>query len=89
MRKPGSNLELKEKNTAKGTITDGHWQVPVPPPGGQCSESLLNPNAGTRTAEKTKTGKSKLLCHQLGKPDSENWCRSGRGPGLQCRCMFI
>jgi hypothetical protein len=29
MRKPGSNLELKEKNTAKGTITDG--QVPVPP----------------------------------------------------------
>ena len=31
---------------------------------GACSESLLNPNAGTRAAEKTKTDKYKLLCQQ-------------------------
>jgi hypothetical protein len=30
------------------------------------SESLLNPNAGTRTVEETKTNKYKLLCQQRG-----------------------
>ena len=29
---------------------------------GACAESFLNPNAGTRAAEKTKTDKYKLLC---------------------------
>ena len=33
---------------------------------GACGESHLNPNAGTRSAEKTKTDKYILLCHQLG-----------------------
>ena len=33
---------------------------------GACAESFLNPNAGTRAAEKTKTDKYKLLCQQRG-----------------------
>ena len=33
---------------------------------GACGESFLNPNAGTRSAEKTKTDKFKFLCQQLG-----------------------
>ena len=33
---------------------------------GACAESFLNPNAGTRLAEKTKTDKYKHLCHQRG-----------------------
>ncbi len=33
---------------------------------GACSLSLLNPNARTRSAEKTKTDKYKLLCQQRG-----------------------
>ena len=31
-----------------------------------CAESFLNPNAGTRSAEKKKTDKYKHLCHQRG-----------------------
>ena len=31
-----------------------------------CAESFLNPNAGTRNAEKTKTDKYGLLCQQRG-----------------------
>lgn len=31
-----------------------------------CGQSLLNPNAETRSAEKTKTDKYKLLCQQRG-----------------------
>jgi hypothetical protein len=31
-----------------------------------CGESFLNPNAGTRAAEETKTKKYKLLCEQRG-----------------------
>jgi hypothetical protein len=33
---------------------------------GACAESFLNPNAGTRAAEETKTDKYKLLCQQRG-----------------------
>ncbi len=33
---------------------------------GACGESSLNPNAGTRAAEETKTNKYKLLCRQRG-----------------------
>ena len=33
---------------------------------GACAESFLNPNAGTRAAEETKTSKYKLLCEQRG-----------------------
>ena len=33
---------------------------------GACAESFLNPNSGTRSAEKTKTEKYKFLCQQLG-----------------------
>ncbi len=33
---------------------------------GACGESFLNPNAGTRAAEETKTKKYKLLCEQRG-----------------------
>ncbi len=33
---------------------------------GACGESFLNPNAGTRAAEETKTNKYKLLCEQRG-----------------------
>ncbi len=33
---------------------------------GACGESFLNPNAGTRAAEETKTKKHKLLCEQRG-----------------------
>jgi hypothetical protein len=33
---------------------------------GACAESFLNPNAGTRAAEETKTSKYKLLCQQRG-----------------------
>ena len=33
---------------------------------GACAESFLNPNAGTRAAEETKTRKYKLLCEQRG-----------------------
>ena len=33
---------------------------------GACTESFLNPNAGTRAAETTKTSKYKLLCQQRG-----------------------
>ncbi len=45
-----------------GTQVPAHWHA--------LSESLLNPNAGTRAAEKTKTDNLKhnlkLLCQQLG-----------------------
>ena len=34
------------------------------PGAGACGESPLNPNAGTRSAERTKTDKYKLLCQQ-------------------------
>ena len=33
---------------------------------GACGESFLNPNAGTRAAEETKTKKYKFLCEQRG-----------------------
>ncbi len=33
---------------------------------GACGESFLNPNAGTRAAEETKTKKYKGLCEQRG-----------------------
>jgi hypothetical protein len=33
---------------------------------GACAESFLNPNAGTRAAEVTKTGRYGLLCQQRG-----------------------
>jgi hypothetical protein len=33
---------------------------------GACAESFLNPNAGTRAAEETKTKKYKFLCEQRG-----------------------
>ena len=33
---------------------------------GACAESFLDPNAGTRAAEKTKTDKYRLLCQQRG-----------------------
>ena len=33
---------------------------------GACAESFLNPNAGTRNAEKTKTDKYRPLCQQRG-----------------------
>ena len=33
---------------------------------GACAESFLNPNAGTGSAEKTRTDKYKLLCQQRG-----------------------
>ena len=33
---------------------------------GACAESFLNPNAGTRAAEETKTKKYKPLCEQRG-----------------------
>ena len=33
---------------------------------GACGESFLNPNAGTRAAEETKTHKCKVLCQQHG-----------------------
>ncbi len=33
---------------------------------GACGESFLNPNAGGRAAEETKTNKYKLLCQQRG-----------------------
>ena len=33
---------------------------------GACGESFLNPNAGTRAAEETKTKKYKRLCEQRG-----------------------
>ncbi len=33
---------------------------------GACSQSLLNPNSGTRLAEKTKTDKYKPLCQLPG-----------------------
>ena len=33
---------------------------------GACGESFLNPNAGTRSAEKTKTDKYRLSCQQRG-----------------------
>jgi hypothetical protein len=33
---------------------------------GACGECFLNPNAGTRSAEKTKTDKYKFLCQQRG-----------------------
>jgi hypothetical protein len=33
---------------------------------GACGETFLNPNAGTRAAEETKTNKYELLCEQRG-----------------------
>ena len=48
-----------------GTTVQSAGQLPVRVHH-TCAESFLNPNAGTRAAEETKTKKYKLLCEQRG-----------------------